>query len=103
MSDQSFIAQRVSSAIQNAIWPEIMLIAGNHIQRDGGGKMRFLPGKNKLTFMTDVEKFVVTVQQACRGITFNLRVTDTDAAGVDIALTTFSNVELGASMRIPGQ
>ena len=100
MSPNNDVALKIAEAIQQAIWPDIMLIAGKHIQRQNvTGARRFLPGKSKETLLADVAQFLDHVRTSCRGVGFSIRCTETNAAGVEMNLTTHSNFELGACLK----
>ena len=93
------IAKQINDALQKVYVKEVFLIAGKHIQRDPEtGVFRFLPGRDRQSLLNDVGTFTSRFVTLCRGLTFNLRVKETDKGGVSLDVTSGVSGELGSRL-----
>ena len=97
MSDN--LAVIISNAVNQAIRSEILLVLGRHIERrDGHGIFIFLPGHTKQMLANDLSLLCEHLLHCARGVGFNVRVTETDEAGVSAHVNVSINPGLGRNL-----
>jgi hypothetical protein len=92
------VVVKIQTAIMHALQPEMMTIAGKHMQRENGtGPLRFVPGHTAQMLAADMQSFLTFAQECLLGTGLSFRIKDSPQQGVSLDLTVQVDPAIGAN------